>query len=244
MNCVFTIAIGEPFQKMAEISLKSTRAYAAKVGADFVLADSLTIGHDRSAHWEKMRIYDLLGKYARVLYVDADVIIRDTCPNLFTIVPAAELGIFDQVPYSMPASVEWNKNIIKAAARAIGIQLPHEKVTTVYNSGLMVLSKKHRAIFDYSHIDEIPGTTATDHYVLHEQPYLDVKILTGGYKVHVLDCRFNFMVCFSMFTKEQFDAAHVIHYASNSPNCALCRGQLYADMCRVNARGDCKHVPR
>lgn len=46
-----------------------------------------------SPHYEKFQIYNLLKEYDRIIYVDIDVIINETCPDLFQIVPEKDFGI-------------------------------------------------------------------------------------------------------------------------------------------------------
>ena len=52
--------------------------------ADFVLLNKRVYSHP---HYDKWQIYDLIADYDRVLFLDADVIIRPDCPDLFAMVP-------------------------------------------------------------------------------------------------------------------------------------------------------------
>jgi lipopolysaccharide biosynthesis glycosyltransferase len=96
--CVLTIAVGDDFQKMAKITHPTLKAYADRIGADFICVDKNTCS---TPHWEKfINIYKLLIKYERIIYLDTDLIVRDDCPSLFDIVPEAKIGMFNEMPFT------------------------------------------------------------------------------------------------------------------------------------------------
>ena len=78
-----------------EDSIEKTRKYAQRCGADYVLFDKPVINYF-SASMERMRLIEeeeWAEKYDNILYVDGDVIIKDTCPNLFDLYPQNTLRV-------------------------------------------------------------------------------------------------------------------------------------------------------
>jgi len=203
MNCILTLAIGEPYDKLADLTHPSIKAYAKKIGADFVCADKTTC---TSPHWEKFnQIYLLLNKYERILYIDTDIIIRDDCPNLFDIVPVRQLGLFNEAPFTVH-----NREIsIIEACKSYGIKLKgwnHK----YYNTGVIVLSRQHKFLFK---------KPEKEIFNFYEQGYFNAilakKLESHGNElsVHELDYKFNRMTCMDQLTGEERFASYMIHYA-------------------------------
>lgn len=203
-NAVVTMCFGE-FNKMAEITHPSIKAYADKIGADFVVIKEKKVS-ENFIHYEKFQIYDLFKKYNRLIYIDTDVIVRPDCPNLFEEVPEYKLGIFNEgrfgsyLPVVRDACVKYKISLEKWEGQS-------------YNTGVMVLSRLHRKIFvkpEEEH--DIIGGLA--HY---EQPYLNLKIISGGYLVEDIGYKFNRMSLMDKLTGENRLASYIIHYASAAP---------------------------
>ena len=91
-KAVVTIAVGERYTEMAKVTHPTLKAYADKVGAEFIVIDTPT----ETPHWEKFKLYELLIKYNRIIYLDTDLIVRDDCPDLFELIPESKLGIFNE----------------------------------------------------------------------------------------------------------------------------------------------------
>jgi hypothetical protein len=136
---IITIAIGESYLKLGRLTHPLFRSYAAKVGADFIV---VTEHHTSqfSPHFAKYCLFDWLGKYDRVIYVDSDALIVSDCPDLFQIVPNGQLGVF------------FEENDPKPTKRVMETQEICGTVDgwsgTFFNTGVMVLSSSHRSIFD------------------------------------------------------------------------------------------------
>jgi hypothetical protein len=72
-KALVTIAAGEYFARMAALTHPTLRAYADKVGADFIVWSDVS-GY-KIAEYKKMEVGALLDVYDRVLCVDTDIII-------------------------------------------------------------------------------------------------------------------------------------------------------------------------
>ena len=61
---VVTIACGDAYQKIAKLTHPTIKAYADKIGAEFIVIDK----SDRSSpHWMKFQLHDLLNQYDRIV---------------------------------------------------------------------------------------------------------------------------------------------------------------------------------
>src|SRR5262245_19021173 len=96
-RAVVTIACGEEHAKMAAITQPTMRAYADKLGADFIVWTNFE-GHIVPAY-KKLDLGGLLDQYDRLLYLDNDVLVRDDAPDIIEVVPEDCLGLFEEGQY-------------------------------------------------------------------------------------------------------------------------------------------------
>ena len=59
-HLVLTIAVGDDYCQMASYTHPTIKAYAERIGADFLCIDE---SNTSTPHWEKFQIFDLLNKY-------------------------------------------------------------------------------------------------------------------------------------------------------------------------------------
>jgi len=204
--CIFTIAIGEYYQQLAQFTHPSIKKYAEKIGADFISMDepeeSLI-----TQKWQKFEIFKLLNKYDRVLYVDTDLIIREDCPNIFDIVPSDKLGMFNEGKYA-PRS-----EYIKDASEVYpGVTLDWDISkwnNKFYNSGVMVVSRKHKQLFKQ------PPLTDT---IQTDQPYINLKIAVDEVDMYDLSYDFNRMDLVDKEIGISRLNSYIIHYAGAPQN--------------------------
>jgi alpha-N-acetylglucosamine transferase len=90
---VVTLAIDDAMADLAVLTLPGQRAYAQRLNAEHRILTQPRIGAG-SPYYEIFRLYELLGDYDRVLYLDLDVLVRTDTPNLFDQVPPGFLGAF------------------------------------------------------------------------------------------------------------------------------------------------------
>ena len=135
MNAIITIAIGTEFEQIANLTHPLIEGYARRTRADFIsLHGSVT-----RPWFEKFRLFDFLGIYDRVLFLDSDVIVRPDCPNLFEIVPSERLGAW---------VVSEHKSGFAPLIARIQDTLPNIGwKKTYFNTGVMVVSRSHRDAF-------------------------------------------------------------------------------------------------
>ncbi len=194
---VLTIAIGDIYQEIAELTHASISAYADKVGADFHAITERTVA-ETSPHWDKFLIHDLLAEYERVLYLDTDIIVRPDTPDLFELVPPLELGIFNEGPFTGGRYESFWRSCI-----AYDVTVPSWD-GAYYNTGVMLASRCHRELF---------RKPKEEHFDFYEQGFLNVEIARRGVKCFDLPYQFNRMCCMDARTGEQRHSGYMIHYA-------------------------------
>jgi hypothetical protein len=206
-NTIVTLAIGDHYRNILQISRPGIERYAERINADLhVITEKETA--ETTPHWEKFQILDFLGSYDRVLYVDADVLIRKSCPNLFDIVPETHLGVFNEAPF--------------VDDRGYGIQKCAEDYNCkdfkwdrkYYNTGVMVVSRYHRSIF---------RKPEKEIFNFYEQSYINLQIQRLKPSIFELDYKFNRMSCMDKMTGKSRFESHIIHYAglNAEANCLI-----------------------
>ena len=196
-KAVVTLCIGEDFQEMGDLTHPYMKDYADKIDADFLVINNQIINNG-DIGFEKFQLYNILKYYDRVIFLDTDIIVRKDCENLFEIVPRKDLGVFIESRYSKYSpDVNHQKRIfgIQQALGNIGWNKDY------FNSGVMVLSKKHRPIFDLENGQIID---------LHDQTQLNYNVKKMGFWIHHIKRRYN---CMDFLNPTERFEAYVIHYA-------------------------------
>lgn len=177
-KAIVTVTIGPEYSKLAELTHPAMRQYAKRIGAEFVVIDSVEKSSP-TAHFAKYRLYDLLKKYDRILYIDTDALVVPDCPDLFKLVPEGRLGVFLE------------DDGTRLAGRADEIQKICGKIEgwsgTFFNSGVMVLSSDHRGMFD-------PGFQQNSLGSEYEQAQLNWNARKLGIPIFDIGKRFNHIV--------------------------------------------------
>lgn len=220
MNAVVTIAIGDAYQMMCQLTHPSLKAYADKIGADFICIDKQKISQT-TPHWEKFQIFTLLNKYEHILYLDTDIIIRDDCPNLFDIVPPRFLGAFNEAKFT-----DRSKELMIDVCKQYDVTLPNWD-GRYFNTGVLVISRQHKHLF------KKPEKEVCNFY---EQTYLNMMIAKEDVPMFELKHEFNRMTCMDRFTGEERFASYIIHYAG-VPNVNLVLNLIPMDLATWKRNG-------
>ncbi len=156
-RALVTLGIGcEDWLRLSEPTFK---AYAARHGYELIVLREPVIRHRlqrRKArvnlHLEKFQIGPLLEGYARIVYVDADVLLTPHCPDLCELVPPHCLGVVED-----PAgSLMWKRHAeMDAMQRRFG-RIP-EWDRRYFNAGVLVLSRLHRSLMSFDPARLLPG---------------------------------------------------------------------------------------
>ncbi len=215
---VLTIAIGEAYQRLAKITHPTLKAYAERLGADFRCIRQPKLA-TTTPHWEKFQVAHWLERYERVLYLDTDLLVRDDTPDLFALVPPTQLGAFNEAPFTFRSH-----ELMIDTCKAYGVTLPDWDGRYI-NTGVMVLSQAHRALF---------AKPAEERFSFYEQTFLNVRLAQLGVALYELPYRFNRMHCVDRLVGQHRLASYIVHYAG-APNLASVM-QLARDDRRAWAR--------
>jgi len=198
-KALVTMCIGDKWEELKKLTFPSITNYANRIGATFINIDKPMI-HPQEVGFEKFQMFKILSYYDRIIYLDADLIVSKKCPDLFNIVPEDEIGAFVESNYwYLSPDVDHRQRIIEVQKVLGNIGWVDQYI----NTGVLVLGKRHKWIFDLSQNQKI----VID---LREQTQLNYNIKKLGYWVHDIGMRFNKMdFCNPL---DRFDA-HIIHYA-------------------------------
>lgn len=198
-TAIVTIVNGKKYESIWERTEPFFMAYAEKCNAELIV---LQKGDVPSPHWMKFAIYDLLHKeFKRVAFIDADILIRPDTPSLFDIVPEDSFGIFNEGYYT-PRSV-----CMHEVKKVYNVDLPGWNGKDYFNTGVMVISRQHRHIFN------IRGDVKNLRNAFGEQTYLNMRIMQAGIKIHHLDFQFNRMSIMDRITGMTRLDSFLVHYA-------------------------------
>jgi lipopolysaccharide biosynthesis glycosyltransferase len=204
-TCIATLCIGT--EEWIPFTHKPMKLYAERIGADFFVINQKKVNCTLTKKvnpilFEKYQIYDLLEKYDRVLYLDTDILVTPHAPNIFEYVPTEKIGgVFEDFGMDM----EDRRKKIQEVQHALGDLNWKEGFM---NSGVFVVSKKHREIFKmiwkYGCYDEKYEQTNTNWY-----------IRKAGFSNSIvnLDYRFNYMGIMRVYYGTDPRDAYFIHYA-------------------------------
>lgn len=189
---VVTLIFGEFFEELSRLTQPSIKAYADKIGADYLV---LTEQPDKSIppYYAKYQVKNVMPIYDRIIWVDNDIIIRNTTPNLFNIVPHGYLGAIERPMRS------W---LLEQHSITFGIKPLSSRY---FNNGLMVMDKEHSIIFEKDPIKWCTSSCA-------EQSYVNLRVMELGLPFYSLPEKYNFIEFPYSGGKSRLDA-DIIHYA-------------------------------
>ncbi len=193
MKAILTIVSGQGFRDIAALTHPAIAAYARQIGVDFISLDA----DSAAPHFEKARIADFLGTYDRLLYMDTDIVVTDGCPDLFAVVPEDSFGAW--FPSSLfPA--RFADKIVRVQQELGDIGW----VETYFNSGVMVVSPRHRPVFA-----QLSGYR--DEFF--EQTLLNYRVQQGRYRSTDIGYRWNHTGAVRSSRRLK---SHFIHYAGSA----------------------------
>ncbi len=211
MNAVVVVNIGN--NEIFKISEKSIKKYCKKYNLKLHIISDLKYNIQGSNDYmyvifEKNQIYDLFKYYDRILRLDNDILITPKCPNLFEIVPEDQIGaVREDIGSRKKKRIEYIKNIQKIFGDI-------KWNNGYFNSGVILVSKKHKEIFNITD-EDIKYIMNWKGILPKEQTLLNYKIKKANFKVFPLNFKFNHM---SMFSEPWNRCAnkyesYIIHYA-------------------------------
>lgn len=193
-------APGKVNHKYAEITMPYAATYAKKCNADFLCIYNEHPDFPPKGY-QKWALVNLLTQYDRILYIDADLIIRSNTPNLFDIVPYESFGAVNEYPLQ-DLSKEYPPIDRYDDAKKLRSDIDFK---FYINSGVYLFSKPHSFLFsDISDVKMMWG----------DQSHLSCMLNIHSKIFYELHTSFNYtkMSEWSGFNK---DEAYIIHYAGS-----------------------------
>lgn len=165
MNAVVTLNVG--YDKILDITGPLMSDYASKIGADFHVINSRKLSKRLNVCYEKSQMADMLEKYQRILYVDADTIITPEADNLFHVVGYGCWGGVDEK--HLWSEDKLNRQFKKFNCDWHGL--------FYLNTSLMVFDRTHRSLFDNMSMTwRRPWDRIWWNYILHKESVPMVKL--------------------------------------------------------------------
>lgn len=141
-RAIVTVATGEYGRAMLEISGPLMERYAARVGADFVVSDWPGVeSWPMSAKYGAWRALD---HYERIVYFDADVILRPAAVNLFDACEPDEVGAFNELEFHKKNPQHRVERHFRSLRELMGF--PHRPVDCYVNCGVVVVPKSQQCL--------------------------------------------------------------------------------------------------
>jgi hypothetical protein len=207
-RAVITMAFGEAYEKLAHLTRPTIEAYAKRIGATLIVLKRKR--PDLSPHWEKLQLGRFLDVYRRVLWIDADIIVKENTPDLFDLVPEDVLGASDEV-------AQWRQNPLGSRDDFYKEKFDEYRELLkswvefpgfYFNSGVMVLGRPLTPLFaevPAFHSDQME-TEAARHF--WEQTYLNVR----GREIEIPFKDIGHMFNHEFFSPGKRIESHILHY--------------------------------
>lgn len=209
-KAIFTLAIGD--NPMYRAAVESFKAYGEKIGADVIVSDQLHYKihvnnpkFDASPAWsEKLYISEILKKYDRVLYLDADIIVTPWARDIFSQYPDLDtVYMFNEGRHRDRSEQATQINAVLG-----DVTWPKEDNQVVYyNSGMFLVSKE-TGLFDHANIEEMQ--TICNQVKFYDQTYINYLIRRDNIKSVGVEANFNRM---QLLGHDDYQKADFIHYS-------------------------------
>lgn len=204
-NAIYTQSSGEIFNTIAEIAVPTMKAYADRIGAEFIY-DRQDKAPKRPL-FGKYKVYDLLADFDRVLFLDVDLLVRPDSPNIFDIVPEDRFAAFNEGSWCYELNeLKCRASFLYQVGEAMKLDPTSVDLSSSYvNAGVFVANKSHRDLF------AMPEDGEHLSLLLAEQSVLNLRLHHAGIKPYFLPVCFNAMPW--RWPTMRLDDNYFVHYA-------------------------------
>lgn len=203
-NVIFTIGINN-FDKLP--TMGAIEDYSKKCDSDFFVLKNPMINY-QNFYFEKFFFTYLLGKYDRVLYMDADVLITPNAENIFEKYP-------DQEKFYAYNETDDNETMDRDPfVEPLLADVPHwpldnKNKRMYFNAGVFLVSKPQKEFFEnFRKIPNIPGILS-----FGDQTYLNYLVFKNKINFETIDYKFNRMHLGKKDPEYKRYESNFIHYA-------------------------------
>lgn len=197
---LITLCVGDDYKSMIDLISPRMKKYAEKYMLDFEIITNKVQEHPA---YNKLQLLNYIDKYSRILFLDADVIIRNDAPNIFEVVPENHLGIFNEEYLKIcncgqETIDEYNK-----------LNLTQSKYNgNYYNTGVMIFDKNIALkIFDQNY--------KTTNEFFADQGYINYMIQLYNVPCYDIGYKFNGLNHGNLIGDEKYYNSYFIHMNGN-----------------------------
>ena len=205
-RAIVTLVIGDKARSMLDIGFDLLTNYADKTHSRLVVINEEKIKLEGFPNLEKFQIVEILDNYDRVLYLDADILIHPNCPDIFDVVSNNSFGAVTDNTDNVWGNLNRYDEMINVQ-RSLGYI---KWYSGYFNTGVMLLSKEHKGIFDN------PSDRLKFESQFSDQTLLNYNFVKYGYKFYCLDKKFNGMEINSFSSRmepQNKTKAYIMHFA-------------------------------
>jgi lipopolysaccharide biosynthesis glycosyltransferase len=210
---VMTMAAGR-YQEIVDLIYPRFKAYAKKCDAEFISIEDCK--YPNCPVVDKLRLIDYFQDFDRILFIDADILIRADAPSLFDLVHPDKVAAYDE------GSTLWHlQDLISRISDVNKLaelwRLPKadwpsvvrkDEILPYYNSGVVLLGKQHQCLWESP---PAPLKNPTGVVPCAEQCYFNWAIRQHKPAMHHLP------VCFNQMpynrAADYKESSYFIHYA-------------------------------
>lgn len=200
---VVSMSIGEAGDRISSLTFGTQKKYADRIKADFLCIRARKY-YEKHLFWEKLQLREILSRYERVLYLDADVIVRNDALDIFAVVPKGHVAALnenaDGLRLMNNPRLDY-EGLVMRSCDAMRMKRVDWFEKFYLNMGVLVIDKAHKGMF----LD--PPVFLND--FMSEQNYLNIRVRQLNYPIFQLPDTFP-RTYYS--PKPRLDA-HVVHYA-------------------------------
>lgn len=208
-NCIVTVCIGEAAHGLERVSVPLMRDYARRIGVDFrVIRD---VGECQHPKYAVMQVGKLFNTYERILYLDADLIIRPTAHDIFEAHPAGKFYARNEAEWQ-PRSwcVGFHNRLCAQTGSAIAYDGIH------FNGGVQLADRAHRALYEMPPWDvTAPANLWTPARIVKNQPWFNFRRALLEIPFAPLDAAWNCLM--NDEKRGEVNGAHFWHFATEKP---------------------------
>ena len=209
---IVTAAVGKGYGA----SVPLIKRMAQRHGHDFVCIDESWATNETTPHHLKWKINAILEQgYENCLWIDSDTLPKPDCPDIFSVVPVGNLGIFDEHPCLLLQKVDRArtcKDFVENWRKHWG-PIEYTYPGYYFNSGVMVFDRTCNPF-----IPRADGVYCFKNDILKDQTYLN--IVTTSFPKTFLEWKWNRLGIIGMHMhlgfSDMLKEAYIPHYCGKN----------------------------
>ena len=213
-SCVVTQALGDQWLEVLNLTKPRMEAYCKRTEQDFISIEK-PLAHP--VQYTKLVIGNLMATrgYDQVTFLDADVLVALDCEDISRVD-----GDFDFLAFNEGDYLDRKKGLADLA-KTYGAEI---EPRFYFNTGVFVMRKSAIGALSQPPLGLFPNHFA-------EQTWLNLQLHLWVTKTLELDPAYNCMTSVEEhFGLNRYKDAYMIHYAGQSADMAKLRGQIEADI--------------